>query len=273
MNFDDIVLQHSTRGMDVLFENHPETYIENATKALLGLEKGTVFLYTGFYVGGYAETDGPIGTYFMSQALTKLGYRPIIVTDALCEGYFKECETLYLANEQCHDEFTCKEILKEYDPVCHFSIERCGKNSEGMYANARKKDIGLHTVALDDLYLLGSKSRPSLGIGDGGNEIGMGNFKETILEHLPLSPCVVECDYPVIASVSNWGAYGVIACLQKLTGETLLPEFSEIDAYLDHILSLGSVDGIHVANVKSVDGKEWHTEEEILNALKDAAKN
>ena len=271
MTFDDIILQHSTRGMDILYREHPSAYCEEATQALLALDKGTVFLYTGFYVGGYAETDGPIGTYFLARALKQLGFRPIIVTDAYCEGYFKECETLYLANEQCH-EAGCQAILDEYDPVCHISIERCGKNAEGLYANARKKDIGPYTVALDELFKVGGKSRPTFAVGDGGNEIGMGNFKETIVQYLPLSPCVVTCDYPVIASVSNWGAYGLIACLQKQTKELLLPSFEAVDAYLHHIVDLGSVDGIHVANVKSVDGKEWEIEQEILAALSKAAQ-
>ena len=270
MRFDEIILQHSTRGMDILYKEHPNTYCLNATKALMELEKGVVFLYTGFYVGGYAETDGPVGTYFMSKALTKLGFRPIILTDAYCEGYFNECETLYLANEQC-GESKCKELIEKYNPVCHFSIERCGKNEEGLYANARGKDIGLYTVALDEVFKIGSQTRPSFAVGDGGNEIGMGNFKETIREKLPLSPCVVTCDYPIIASVSNWGAYGVIAYLEKMSGETLLPSFKEVDDYLHHIVELGSVDGIHVKNVKSVDGKEWHIEEEILDALREAA--
>lgn len=272
MRFDEIILQHSTRGMDILYKEHPNTYCLNAAKALFALERGTVFLYTGFYVGGYAETDGPIGTYFLSKALKKLGFRPIIVTDAYCENYFLKEETLYLANEQCHDELTCKEILEEYDPVCHFSIERCGKNTEGLYANARGKDIGPYTVALDDLFALGARTKPSFGIGDGGNEIGMGYFKESIQEKLELNPCVVSCDYPIIASVSNWGAYGVIAYLQKLSGVPLLPSFDEVDGYLHHIFELGSVDGIHVKNVKSVDGKEWHIEEEILSALSVAAQ-
>jgi hypothetical protein len=95
----------------------------------------------------------------------------------------------------------------------------------------------------------------------------MGNFRDFLKEVLHVNPCAISCDYPIIASVSNWGAYGFIAYMQKILRRKLLPAIKEIEEYMDYILSLGCVDGIKCENTKSVDGKEWHTEEEILLAL------
>jgi SAM-dependent methyltransferase len=266
-SIDKVILRHSTRGMDVLQKRYPIEHCKEAVYNFLKLPKGTVFLYTGFYVGGFAETDGPIGTYFLARALKSLSYDPIIVTDELCDGFFREIQTLSIPFEG-YDERGYLDILDKHRPVAHVSIERCGKNSQGKYANMRGKDIGERTAPVDDLFALGDKSAPTFAVGDGGNEIGMGNFKDAIENELSLVPCVVGCDYPIIASVSNWGAYGFIAYLEEFYAKSVLPSFEEADEYLEYIVSLGSVDGVKSENVKSVDGKDWEIEKEILGDLK-----
>jgi len=114
---------------------------------------------------------------------------------------------------------------------------------------------------------------PTFAVGDGGNEIGMGNFQDIIRKELSLNACVVGCDYPIIASVSNWGAYGFIACLEMKSHQSLLPSFPEADAYLEYIVSLGAVDGVKAENAKSVDNKDWAIEAEILNELRSVVSN
>lgn len=268
-SIDDIVLQYSTRGMDILQKLHPIEHTKTAVEAFLKLPQGSVFLYTGFYVGGHAETDGPIGTYYLARALNKLGYKAIIITDQLCQNFFKEIQTIEIPFEGLsNDEYEA--ILNTYNPIAHISIERCGKNADGKYANMRGKDIGEHTAPLDELFVLGQKRVPTFAVGDGGNEIGMGNFKASIENELSLTPCVINSNYPIIASVSNWGAYGFIAYLEKHYKQHLLSSFEEVDKYLEYIVSLGSVDGVKSENVKSVDGKEWQIEKEILTDLQTA---
>ena len=263
---DEVILEYCTRGMDKIQKAFPKEYAKLACKNFLDLEKGNIFLYTGFYVGNFAETDGPIGTYFIANAIEKLGFKAIIITDNLCKDYFKGFETIYLEHEDC-TEVNFAKLLKEYKPVAHFAVERCGRNKNNSYVNAASKDISFFTPALDRLFEKGNKTAPSFAIGDGGNEVGMGNFKEFIKEELKVEPSIIKCDYPIIASVSNWGAYGFIAYLQKESKIKLLPSFEEVDSYMDYILNLGCVDGILKENVKSVDGKPWNTEEEILKKL------
>ena len=59
---ESIILRHSGRGMNLLREYLPEDYCAEAAKEILSWPKGIVFLTTGFYVAGFAETDGPAGT-------------------------------------------------------------------------------------------------------------------------------------------------------------------------------------------------------------------
>ncbi len=270
-SIEDIVLQHSTRHMDVIQKHYPYEHTKRAVEAFLQRPKGVVFLYTGFYVAGYAETDGPLGAYFLAKAFKILGYHPVIITDLFCEDYFFEIETIYIPLEGLSaDKYQA--LLESYKPMCHFSIERCGHNKEGKYLNARGIDIKAFTAPVDELFKQGSQSALSLAIGDGGNEIGMGNFADILRDKTYfLDYCVVSCDFAMIASVSNWGGYGFIAELEKALGIELLPTFEDVELYLKFLLSKGCVDGIKRESTLSVDGKEWHLECEILNALKDYA--
>jgi len=266
---DEVILQHSDRGMDVLQKLHPREHCKEAVEHFVGLEKGVVFLYTGFWVGGFCETDGPIGTYYLARALNALGYKAIIVTDDYCRDFFKEIECIYIPISGNSEEEN-QQLLDTYKPIAHISIERCGLNANNKYENARSVDIAPNTAPVDELFMLGDNTKPTYAVGDGGNEVGMGNFKKDIIEHLSLVPCVVNSDFPIIASVSNWGAYGFIAYLQKHYKKEVLPSFEEVDEYLGYIVSLGSVDGIKKECVKSVDGKDWSIEKEILDGLREA---
>jgi len=269
---DDIILQYSSRGMDKIQKEYNHEHCKNASKHFLEIEKGNVFIYTGFYVNGHAETDGPLGTYFLAKALNGLGYTAIIITDEYCKNFFPNIKTLYLTHKDCLQESLIK-ILEEYSPVCHFSIERCGRNINNDYMNSRKISIAQFTPAVDLLFTLGNESKKSFAIGDGGNEIGMGNFKDFIKESLEQEPCIVPCDFPIIASVSNWGAYGFIAYLEKTLNISLLPSINDLESYLEYIVSLGAVDGITGKNQSTVDGKEWKLESIILNDLKKNIQN
>ena len=88
---EEIILQHSTRHMDVIQAHFPHQHTQMAADAFLQLPKGVVFIYTGFYVAGYAETDGPLGAYFLALGLEKLGYTPIIITDSLLVTMVPSC--------------------------------------------------------------------------------------------------------------------------------------------------------------------------------------
>ncbi len=272
-SIDQIILQYSDRGMDIIQEAYPVEHCAIAVEAFTQLSKGVVFLYTGFYVAGFAETDGPVGTYFLARTLNALGYQSIIITDEFCQDFFKEIDSIYIPLKGLKEKAEYEHLIDQYKPVAHISIERCGANSDGQYANMRGKNISEFTAPLDNFFVTGEMQTPTFAVGDGGNEIGMGNFQEIIRKELSLNPCIVGCDYPIIASVSNWGAYGFIACLEMQTQQSLLPTFPEVDAYLEYIVSLGSVDGVKAKNVKSVDGKDWILEAEILNALKSAVIN
>ncbi len=150
------------------------------------------------------------------------------------------------------------------------SVERCGLNAEDDYANMRGISIREHNASTDTLFRLAAEyDIRTVGVGDGGNEIGMGNLSDVIQKELSLVPCVVKVDHLVIASVSNWGAYGLAAYLSILAGRHLMPSYAWAADYLKETVAIGSVDGITHERVTHVDGFDESVEQEILDALGD----
>ncbi len=143
-------------------------------------------------------------------------------------------------------------ILERVKPSLLISIERCGRTREDTYLNMRYVDISPYTARLDYLF---DSDIPSVGIGDGGNEIGMGNLAEVIptVESLPDYPAVNQVDRLVIASVSNWGGYGLVAALSQISGKKLLPSVESETAMLHGMIEEGVVDGTTGEAVPTVD--------------------
>ena len=224
-SIEDIILRHSNRGMSDIRFYLSEDYCTKAAREILSWEKGNVFLTTGFYVAGYAETDGPVGTVALAHALSKLGYKPMIITDEYCRGFFdnEDIGIVYIGINDSEDRID--EIVKKYEPKGMISVERCGRNKFGFYANMRGEDISEHTAPIDEMFIRYQGIIPTIGVGDGGNEIGMGKIAGVISRKLSLEPCVIPADISVIASVSNWGAYGIATALGKLSGIDLVPQY------------------------------------------------
>ena len=265
---EDIVLRHSSRGMNILQQYLAPDYCRKAAADILNLERGNVLLTTGFFVAGYAETDGPLGTVSVAQALKNLGFTPTIITDEICRGLFEpeDLSVEYVNVSSGAD--TYEKLLDLYHPVCLISIERCGRNLNQEYANMRGISITAQTARIDTMFdLARSRHILTVGVGDGGNEIGMGNVKDIISEKLDLNPCTVPVDDLIIATVSNWGAYGLAAYLSILAKVYILPAYQVIAAYLNRIVALGCVDGVIKKQQPTVDGFSAAVEEEILDAL------
>lgn len=268
---EEVTLRYSKRGMTLLKEYLQKDYCKKAAEKLLQAPKGNVLITTGFYVAGYAETDGPIGTLAVAKALEGLGYHGIVITDKYCEGFFelKNISVEYVAIDA--DQSVYEEILEKYRPVYLISIERCGHNLENEYANMRGDSITGQTACIDTLFELAAEKKiPTIGVGDGGNEIGMGNVRQVILEKLELNPCVVTVDDLIIATTSNWGAYALAAYMAKLSGRPVFITYEEIEEYMAQIVALGCVDGVTKQKKMGTDGFSMEIEKEIITSLKEA---
>ncbi len=264
----EIVLQDSKRGMDKLYAHLPRDIFELAAKDLLALPKDrNILLYTGFASDGKQETDGPVGTYFLAKALFKLGYYPIIVSDFHCKGYFDQAEqnfeTLLIPTKGFKEKFMYRKIIETYDPVAMIAIERPGRSGDGHYRNMDGTEIDGQNAPLDQFFLE-NVDVLTIGIGDGGNEIGMGKYQDLLIDRLHYSdPCVIVTDHCLIGTTSNWAAYGLIAAMN----EDHLPTEDALKKYYNFILELGAVDGVTGKSEKSVDGFPIERSYQVLERL------
>src|SRR5207237_6442479 len=98
------------------------------------------------------------------------------------------------------------------------AIERCCLSPDGRPRNMRGVDVSPWTAPLDDLFTAAPWAR--IGVGDGGNEIGMGKLPTGLIARTVPNgeriACITPCDHLVVAGVSNWGAYGLMAALAGL---------------------------------------------------------
>jgi len=111
----------------------------------------------------------------------------------------------------------------------------------------------------------------SVGIGDGGNEIGMGNLAAAIPMVMPLAgkPCTTKTSRLVISSVSNWGAWGVIAAMSRQLGRYLLPTRHDAREMLRRTVELGAVDGTTGRRTETVDGFPFDENCRVLSEMHD----
>lgn len=268
MKAEDIILTDSSRGMDKAAKFLSDNYCGHAAMDILRLKKGKVFIITGFWVNGHGETDGPAGAYVLYSALEKLGYEPIILTDKFCDAPFDGMNVISNFSADTPEEIYEK-LIEEHSPGAVISIERCGKNSSGDYTNIRGDSIRENTANLDLLFeLCRSRGILSVGIGDGGNEIGMGNICGSLSGIVSCTPCVVKAKHLIVATVSNWGAYALAANMQRLSRKKIMPHFSEMKAFYSKMVNAGFVDGITGKCEMSVDGFDIYDEKEIYELLK-----
>ena len=97
----------------------------------------------------------------------------------------------------------------------------------------------------------------TIGVGDGGNEIGMGNVRARFARGGALAArigSVVRVDHLVVAGVSNWGAYGIVAYLQRLAGQPLLHTHEDERRLVAACVDAGACDGVSRRREATVDG-------------------
>ena len=286
-----IILSHQARGLDRLIPLLPEDACMKAAEAIRRIKRSRVWIVTGFCCFGQGESDGPLGSHFLALALQKMGFSPRMVTDRYSITYFQEAPY----PSYCYQ--TENALLQQFEaekPSLLIAVERCGRAEDGHYYSMRKKKIDEVTPPLDQLFLQKPSTCLSIGIGDGGNEIGMGNYKEALAAGGQIIPSRITCDHTIVATVSNWGAYGLIAALDAVQApktvqapmtvqapetlhemeitikqkDSLLPSSESVEIFFNLLMSKGATDGILGAGARSVDGFPIRYDLEILEALR-----
>lgn len=132
--------------------------------------------------------------------------------------------------------------------------------------NMRGIVIDEFTAPIHRLFEAVAARRPeikTIGVADGGNEIGMGAVAWEIARRaIARGPaaqvaCRIACDDLILAGVSNYGAYALAAAVAALRGRADLIAAWNADAerrLIETLVAAGAVDGVTGASQPTVDG-------------------
>ena len=262
---EDILVARNLRGMKTVQLHLEAGYCMRAAR-ILQQSRGNILIGTGFPVVKTFETDGPVGAIAMYEAFEKLGATPSIVCGRPLSQVLAARYRVHEIRVGDHDqrEHEAQEALEQFHPDAIISIERPGQAADGGYYNMRGESISENTACFDSF--MDMSDCPTIAIGDGGNEIGMGKVAKA-LQGLNIVPSTTTCDELIVADVSNWGAYGIISFLSVWNKRDLLGEIVPLEI-LRYISELGSVDGVTRINQLTEDGLDVSEGESVLLELR-----
>jgi hypothetical protein len=163
-------------------------------------------------------------------------------------------------------------LLDRLKPKVLIAVERPGAASDGEYHGGGGFEISSCTAKTDVLFAEARRrSIPTIGIGDLGNELGMGLIADEIKLHVPNGEIIAAAqpaDIAVIANISNWGAYGVAACLAALLGAEAIFHDGVEEIRLIEACVRGAVDPVGGQLRPYVDGTDARTNAAIVDLLR-----
>ncbi|KAA0164477.1 hypothetical protein FNF31_02401 [Cafeteria roenbergensis] len=207
------------------------------------------------------ENDGPAGAAAIVRLCARLGKSVTVATDACNEDVVSKVVQLAweqghadslaagrgeasgsaltmraVAAAAAGDEADAARALRESRAVAAgcdaaIAIERAGRAADGSYRTMRGLRMdhivaplgaAAEAVAAARDGSAGPLSCRVVGVGDGGNEMGMGAVVDQVRAHIALGEtvaCVEECDFLVAAGVSNWGGWALCAGAEALFRE------------------------------------------------------
>ena len=171
-------------------------------------------------------------------------------------------------------------MLDRYQPAAVIAIERPGWNRNREHHSGGGFGISEFTAKIDYLFE-GAKERgiPTIGIGDLGNEMGMGYVADTIRTLIPHGdvcqcPCkggiaaASEPDLGIMTNISNWGAYGVEACLAAMLDEPEVLHSGPTERWIiEESVRGGAIDPVSGMLRPYVDGTATHINVYIVELL------
>ena len=271
----DAVFPYDYRGVRPALARVPADSYARAARELLDRRPGVALLITGFPIEGIAETDGPPGAAAVARALRALSWHVVTVVDPMTRPVIEalsrdlgEIEEID-ADGIPQAEAATGRLLDRIRPHAAIAIERPGLTADGRLANMRGETLNPSPVPMDGLL----RVPISIGVGDGGNELGLGSLASFMRQRrISPAPCITRARHVLLASVSNWGAYGFTAMLEMLAGRPLMPTETDDRRWMRAIVSAGAVDGVTARCEPTVDTFHYDRTASVLHRLADVCE-
>lgn len=257
------------------------------------------------------ETDGPLGTAVLAKRVCEImSAFPVIFTEESLVGPIskvvqaaglsvvtveqaraaKECADMGKTSVACVLPFTdddskapgeARNLISNFDPAMVICIEKAGFNEAGIYHNMRGHDYSNGRCRADYIVKEALKAKiVTIGIGDGGNEIGMGTVIDAVRKYVEYgAECQCGCgkgmaactptDILLTSSVSNWGCYAICAALAlKCKNPKWVHNSLDERMLLDVAVQAGMVDGATGKAERTVDGFSAEANGSIVDLMK-----
>jgi hypothetical protein len=283
---EELIHRDVGRGMDAVF-GATRGGLWGAASALGASAAPRIGLITGFFVPGgdppAAETDGPAGAALMARGFLRTGLFCRLATDTVCRSACRAALDAAGAGEVPVDAVAPDGTMEALVDLWRrdgidwvIAIERCGPAADGRPRNMRGTDISGHAAPLDRLFSAGPWR--SIGIGDGGNELGMGRVDRALIaEHVPLGDrigCIVPADFLITAGVSHWGAYAMLAALALRRPDWSGRMLDVLDFELDQSIVEATVrdgpavDGVSLRREATIDALEMDVHHSVMRTIR-----
>ncbi|MCK4726986.1 MAG: DUF4392 domain-containing protein [Anaerolineales bacterium] len=234
-----------------------------------------VGLLTGFPVNGLLETDGPFGIAVLFNQFMEMQCSVEIWSSSLLLPSLKQ---FFSAINLVPDKYRmlpigatlsshqAKTFLENSSLDLLIAVETPGQNRVGVFHNMHGQDISPLCADFDSVFQIATQVNiMTVGIGDGGNELGLGSLGTIVRNKIPFgSVCVCSCQqgiasvtdsqYPFPGGISNWVAYGLAAALAHTTQTKFLHSSNDEEKFLNIAQKKGLVDGCLGKPNLSVDG-------------------
>lgn len=261
----------------------------------------------------YGETDSPTGIASLARALSfGLDARPVYVGNekelgpVIAAGVVagisvmdREAIEVYKRKNtalsipfplgQKGAKEKALEILDEFRPSAVIGVEKHAPNPLGVWHSAAGHATSGDTQPHVHHLVEEAKNRGvfTVGIGDGGNEIGYGLINEEANEIFKQAygvTCQCGCgggeatatatDVLISAAVSNWGAYGVSACLAYMLEDPFILQDADTERRMvEAMVAAGAVESMSAATIPWVDGTSPAVQQAIVTMLHEIVAN
>lgn len=284
------------RGVEHLYKaaraRQGATLIGSAADALLAVPDGsTVFVTTGSVSRAWisteiGENDGPAGAaaviralaiskrvhcVLLAEATLLPGMKAILTSAGLTvlpfdqaqiaskDGSLAIASMLPFTTSDDAAPGAARELLAKYKPALFFSTERVGRAKDGVYYSMRAIDYGMGRARIDVLFDEAIKQGiPTVAVGDGGNEIGMGAVTEAVNAHVKFGEtiaAVTPSDVLVTAACSNWGCTAIAGAIAARRKDARLVHTPEMERQLlNRGVDIGLINSVQNVVDANVDG-------------------
>ena len=258
---------------------------------------------------GTSETDGPPGALFLAETACRLGHQAVLAADGTAlpalrlgltqRGLQRDIPTFDLSSLPRQPDKQTAALKRWHGDFTHLiSIERAGpthtletfqaahpgadtsrldkelpESARGQAFSMKGADLGAWNFPAHGLFENPDPDCLTIGIGDGGNELGMGRAGwPLIAERIPRGgaiACRVTTHRLIDCGVSTWGGWALGAGWAMARGK--VPQWLEPgreQALLSLMVQKAPlVDGVTGRKLPTIDGLAWYHHARLIQAI------